>query len=34
MHLGKKEIWEGKKEVKVMCNEGLNKTGNGCKNMK
>jgi len=30
----KKEIWEARKEVKVMCNEGLNRAGSGCKNMK
>ena len=34
MHLRKKETWEARKEVKVMCNEGLNRAGNRCKNMK
>ena len=34
MHIRKKEIWEARKEVKVMFNEGLNRAGNGCKNMK
>ena len=34
MQLGKKEIWEGRKESKVMCNEGLSRAGNGCKNLK
>ena len=27
MHIRKKEIWEGRKEVKVMFNEGLNRAG-------
>ena len=34
MHLRKKEIWEATNEVKVMYNEGFNRAGNGCKNMK
>ena len=34
MHLGKKEIWEARKQVRVVCNEGLNRAGNGYKKMK